>query len=513
MSLGLMIQEDSIGRTLGNRVRSSSPRGPMFRKAMLWFPALALVVLSMACRKPDAAVSKAGDQITGPQVTQTATGQEGNGAPVEKPADQPAQVPTVAEVNASEATVARPTDQVAKDPKDQGAPLAAGERGVAPTSAQAANPTKGSGTSPTTAKAPAGQAAPVRVLTTAEPITGKVFVARPAGQVTRSGKDQSASLAARVRVVTPTPRTPTATTAKGPEAGQVPAKTPTDQPALALTPSTQGVSAAQGPEAARATAGTTAGQAAPALVPTPAEVDASKAAVVSSPDEGAKGGKDLGASAAAEGKVEAASPTPAADAAKGTEAVQATAGTPAEQITPAQVPTAEDVNAGKVAVETPAEQAARLAKGQGVPVTAAGGKVVPLLPPPTQAANAANAARGPASRATSPADQAALALVATTDKDWSVRWAAVEGLTSQAVLARIATNDDDVDIRKLAVSMLTDQAALARIARRDKDWSVRWAAVNRLTARAVLAQIAENDPDADIRKLAVTKLENRAVAP
>jgi hypothetical protein len=486
-----MIQEDGIGRTLGNRVRFSSPRGPMFRKTISWFTTvLALGALGTACRKPDAAAPKPADQVTGPQVTQTATGQDSKGAPVEKLADQPAQIPTVAAASVSEAAVARPTDQVAKDAKDQGTSVTAGDTGVvAPTPAQAANTAKGPEALQVPAKTPAGQAARARVYTTAGMDGDKAAVGRPAGQVTRSGKDQSAYLAARAKVVTPTPRTLPANTAKGPEAGQAPAQTPTDQPALALTPSTQGVSAAQGPEASRATAGTPVDQTALALVPTPAEVDASKAAVVSSPDEGAKGSKDQGATNAAEGKAGApTAPTPAADVTKGTEAVP----------TP---------------VKVPADQAAQIVQGQSVPVTAAGGKVVPLIPPLAQAANDANAARGPASRGTSPADQAALAQVATTDQDWSVRMAAVEGLTSQAVLAKVATTDEDVDIRKLAVSMLTDQAALARIARRDKDWSVRWAAVTRLTVRAVLAQVAENDPDADIRKLAVSKLENRAATP
>jgi len=482
----------------------------MFRKAMLWFPALALIAVGMACRKPDTAVSKAGDPVAGPQVTQTVTGQDSKGALGERLADHPAQIPTVAEVNASEAAVARPADQNPKHAKDQGASVTPGDTGVvAPTPAPAANSAKGPEGVPVPAKTPAGQAAPAQVYTTAGMNADKAAVGRPAGQVTRSGKDQSVFLAARGRVVAPTPRTPAANAAKGSEASQAPANTPADQPTLALTPSTQGVSAAQGPEASRATTGTPADQAAQALVLTPAEVEASKAAVVSSPDEGTKGGKDQGETNAAEGKMGAPmAPIQADDAAKDTEAGQTPVEVPADQA--AQVPAAAGVTTGKAAAETPAEQTARIVKGQSVPVTATGGEVVPLVQPPTQAANAA---RGPASRGTSPADQAALAQVATTDKDWSVRWAAVEGLTSQAVLARIATNDDDVDIRKLAVSMLTDQAALARIARRDQDWSVRWAAVNRLTVRAVLAQVAENDPDADIRKLAVSKLENRAVAP
>jgi hypothetical protein len=465
MSLWLMMQEDGIGGTLGNRVRSSSPRGPMFRKAMLWFPAvLTFGVLGLACRKPDATVSKAGDQISSPQA---APGQDSKGAPVEKPADQAAQIPALAELNASEAAVAHPTDQVAKD---QSAPGTAGGNGtVAPTPAQAADSAKGPETVPVPVKTPAGQAAPARIYTTAGMGADKAAVGRPAGPVNRSGKDQSATLAARAKVVTSTPRPPTANAAKGSEASQAPVEAPADQ----------------------------------AQAATPAEVDASKAAVMGSPEEIAKGAKDQGAPGTPGEKVEAASPSPAADAAKDTEAGQTPVEVPAEQ--------ADQPNASKAALERPAEQAARIAPGQSVPVTAAGGKVVPLVPPPAPAAD--NAARGSASRATSPADQAALAQVATTDQDWSVRMAAVAGLTSQALLAKIAATDEDVDVRKLAVSMLTDQAALARIARRDQDWNVRWAAVNRLTVKAVLAQVAENDPDADIRKLAVTKLENRAVAP
>lgn len=104
--------------------------------------------------------------------------------------------------------------------------------------------------------------------------------------------------------------------------------------------------------------------------------------------------------------------------------------------------------------------------------------------------------------------QSALIQVATTDKDWTVRDAAVALLTDQDALADIAMKDEDSDIRKRAVSRLKRQSALARIATTDKDWTVRRSAVDRLTDKAALALVARSDRDPDIRKLAVSKLGN-----
>ena len=129
---------------------------------------------------------------------------------------------------------------------------------------------------------------------------------------------------------------------------------------------------------------------------------------------------------------------------------------------------------------------------------------------PTETPHAVPAAQGPRAGSGHPLDQAALFEVATQDKDWSVRTAAVAQLTHQAYLAHVATTDADVDIRKLAVSLLTDQAALARVATMDKDWSVRLAAVEKLTGQGVLAKVATMDADADIRRVAVGRLTDQA---
>lgn len=181
--------------------------------------------------------------------------------------------------------------------------------------------------------------------------------------------------------------------------------------------------------------------------------------------------------------------------------------------------TANDSKTTQPTAEQPANQLApgllaRSDKDRGEPVSI-GGKGVKALTPKTVTPEAepTQAGKGPEAvhtRAKSPADQAALAQVALNDKDWTVRKAAVEGLTHQGVLAKVSLSDEDLDIRKLAVSRLTVQAALAKVATSDKDWSVRRAATALLTDQGVLARIALVDPDSDIRKLAVSLLTDQA---
>jgi len=186
---------------------------------------------------------------------------------------------------------------------------------------------------------------------------------------------------------------------------------------------------------------------------------------------------------AEKGEVEA-SPAPQGDGAEG-----------AEASTAVQIPAAQG--------DLP--PVPRNLEDQGKPGIAGGNRV--LAPNPvTPSAVVPKAPEALRITSDDPKSQAALALVARTDKDWTVRLAAVEGLNNQAILALIATSDQDVDVRKLAVSRLKVQAALRKVATTDPDWSVRYAAVAMLTDQGALAEIAANDGDADIRKLAVSRL-------
>jgi hypothetical protein len=146
---------------------------------------------------------------------------------------------------------------------------------------------------------------------------------------------------------------------------------------------------------------------------------------------------------------------------------------------------------------------------QDAPV-AIGGNRVGGPDQPIHAATPVSGPEGTRANDADPAIQVALAQVALRDKDWSVRYAAVERLTLQDVLARIARSDRDSDIRKLAVSLMRDQSALARVAQGDKDWSVRLSAVDQLVDKGILAQIALKDKDPDIRKRAVERLTELA---
>lgn len=154
-------------------------------------------------------------------------------------------------------------------------------------------------------------------------------------------------------------------------------------------------------------------------------------------------------------------------------------------------------------------QGASSVKDRGAPVST-WGKEAKALTPTAKATQAANGSEALHTRAEHPVNQAALAQVALRDADWTVRKAAVEGLTNQGVLAQVAVSDEDLEIRKLAVSRLTVQAALAKVATSDKDWSVRRTATAMLTEQGVLASIALVDTDSDIRKLAVSLLTDQA---
>lgn len=204
----------------------------------------------------------------------------------------------------------------------------------------------------------------------------------------------------------------------------------------------------------------------------------------------AKGGEDQNASVTTAGLAVVVPTTP-------TQAIQATEGHAVERA-PSEPPMDP----------APQVHAAKRARDWSGPV-ATDGKVVSQVPP-VQGSQATRGPEGVSAISLNPADQAALAQVARTDKDWRVRLAAVGGLNLQSVLAEIALADEDVDVRKLAVNRLTIQAALARVATRDKDWGVRQTAVAMLTDQGVLANIALLDEDSDIRRLAVGRLTGQA---
>lgn len=227
--------------------------------------------------------------------------------------------------------------------------------------------------------------------------------------------------------------------------------------------------------------------------PPSAEVNARKDPVQSTRATGAVQGKEGSGPVSQVVKVVTAAPPPQPiDAGKDSKPLRATAEHPANQAAFVQV--------------------ARSDTDQDRPMSV-GGKDGQALPPTAKATQRASGPDALDGGDKHPADQAALAQVALKDRDWSVRRAAVEGLTDQGVLARIALVDLDLDIRKLAVSLLTDQAALARISSSDKDWSVRMSAVNKLTNRSALAEVATKDKDPDIRKLAVSRLIHPITTP
>jgi len=258
---------------------------------------------------------------------------------------------------------------------------------------------------------------------------------------------------------------------------------------------------------------------------------ASKAATDDSTNPMAQGVKKPGEPLAAGGKAVATPPAEAVPAAKTSEGLQAAASKAAmldalERVAKADREQDEAVVAEGAVMPPPIQAAIAAKASEGMRAVAS--NPAPLVPQgaksavgpegkaaviPTTPLPLTKPAEGSRAISENPADQAALALVARGDKDWTVRMAAVEALIGQAILAQIATSDEDSDIRKLAVSLLTDQAGLARVARSDKDWTVRSLAVGKLTGRADLAQIALNDQDSDIRKLAVSKLSNQAGTP
>jgi hypothetical protein len=99
--------------------------------------------------------------------------------------------------------------------------------------------------------------------------------------------------------------------------------------------------------------------------------------------------------------------------------------------------------------------------------------------------------------------------MAISDKDSSVRGAAVERLTNQTALAQVVKNESTASIRKAAVANLVDQTLITDMATNDKNPSVRGAAVERLTNQAVLAHVAKNEEVASIRRAAVAKLTDQ----
>ncbi len=136
-------------------------------------------------------------------------------------------------------------------------------------------------------------------------------------------------------------------------------------------------------------------------------------------------------------------------------------------------------------------------------------------------------------------DRALLAKIATEDKDWQVRQAAVKNknFTDKALLAKIAGEDKEWFVRDAAAEKLaslsdilanigrtvvgsdspfemvaktTDQALLAKIAMENKTCAVRLAAVGKLTDQTTLAKIAMGDADRDVRRVAVAKITDQA---
>jgi len=108
-------------------------------------------------------------------------------------------------------------------------------------------------------------------------------------------------------------------------------------------------------------------------------------------------------------------------------------------------------------------------------------------------------------------DQAALARVATEDKDSTVRAAAVNRLVDQAALARVALEDRDSAVRGAAVDRLANQATLARVAIEDKELSVKRAAFEKLTDQGALAQVAIEGKDSRFYKSAIERLADPAL--
>jgi hypothetical protein len=136
-------------------------------------------------------------------------------------------------------------------------------------------------------------------------------------------------------------------------------------------------------------------------------------------------------------------------------------------------------------------------------------------------------------------DQAALALIAKNDADWTVRDRAVRKLTDPQLLADIAVNDKDSIVRDTAIKNkhLTDQNALAKsielgihddtlkaviekisdpsileyIVKTTKNSGVRYTAIRRITDQALLTDIAKNNSDSSVRSAATELLTDKSV--
>jgi tetratricopeptide (TPR) repeat protein len=109
-------------------------------------------------------------------------------------------------------------------------------------------------------------------------------------------------------------------------------------------------------------------------------------------------------------------------------------------------------------------------------------------------------------------DQRALAIIAQKGPTWRERKAAVSRLSDQELLMDIiGNNDENIVVRLEVIGRLTDDAALAGIARTNKDWNLRLAAVKIMTDPALLAEIAQMDREERVRSTATEKLTDPLV--
>jgi hypothetical protein len=106
-------------------------------------------------------------------------------------------------------------------------------------------------------------------------------------------------------------------------------------------------------------------------------------------------------------------------------------------------------------------------------------------------------------------DQATLIGIATSDKDSSVRKAAVKKIEDQLELASIAHHDSDPDIRREAVWKITDQKLLINIAERDGDGYVRASAIERIESDNRVEEIVLKEKEPQIRRRFLGRIASR----
>jgi len=100
--------------------------------------------------------------------------------------------------------------------------------------------------------------------------------------------------------------------------------------------------------------------------------------------------------------------------------------------------------------------------------------------------------------------------------DWKKRWRAVNKITNQSILMKIAKTDKDTSIRKAAVEGIADQALLTNLVNStqnsDTKLEVCYKLEDKSLAQSVYCYIARNDIDWRMRKVAYEKLGNEQAA-